>query len=193
MSFGLGMKNQFFLILKWIEGRNLSSLWRRLSSPTKPALAFQNVYKGFTILELLIVISLISLIIGFTVASYQESNKRSQIQRAIEDIKEIELAIENFYMEFGHKYPADLLAIGANNKLDPWGKPYQYLDISSLPDRSLDSRVRKDKNLYPINSDYDLYSMGEDGKTAASLGATESQDDVVRANNGGYIGLGSEY
>jgi general secretion pathway protein G len=52
---------------------------------------------------------------------------------------------------------------------------------------------RKDKNLVPINSDFDLYSMGVDGKTTAPLTAKDSQDDVVRANNGGYYGLASNY
>jgi general secretion pathway protein G len=167
-----------------------------LAFPARRLRISSSIYKclrGYTLLELLIVTALVGIILGFTVNAYQESSRRAQIERAISDIKEIELAIENFYMEFGHKYPADLLAIGANNKLDPWGNPYQYLDISSLPDKAQNPRVRKDKNLYPINSDYDLYSKGNDGLSAPSLGAEESKDDVVRANNGGYVGLGSNY
>lgn len=182
------MKNHFFLSLLRKGERNCSTL-SVFSSRVKPI----PKSGGFTLLELLIVVALLSLVIALSVNAFKDSNKRSQIDRAISDIKEMEIAIENYYMEFGHKYPANLLAIGVNNKLDPWGKPYEYLDISSLPNKGQDARVRKDKNLYPINSDYDLYSMGEDGKTAASLGADESKDDVVRANNGGYIGLGADY
>jgi general secretion pathway protein G len=45
----------------------------------------------------------------------------------------------------------------------------------------------------PLNSDYDLYSSGPDGESRSPLTAAPSRDDIVRANNGGYIGLAGEY
>ena len=45
----------------------------------------------------------------------------------------------------------------------------------------------------PINSDYDLYSMGEDGGTRPPLTARPSQDDIVRAGDGGFVGLAEEF
>ena len=45
----------------------------------------------------------------------------------------------------------------------------------------------------PLNSDFDLYSMGPDGQTATPLTAKASRDDIVRANNGGFIGVASDY
>jgi len=53
--------------------------------------------------------------------------------------------------------------------------------------------VRRDKNLVPINTDFDLYSVGKDGDTATALTARQSRDDIVRANNGGYIGRAEDY
>ena len=47
--------------------------------------------------------------------------------------------------------------------------------------------------MVPVNSDYDLYSMGKDKKSAAPFTAKASRDDVVRANNGGYVGLAINY
>jgi general secretion pathway protein G len=44
----------------------------------------------------------------------------------------------------------------------------------------------------PVNQDYDLYSMGKDGKTNFSFKAPVSWDDVVRAYEGRYVGLVSE-
>jgi general secretion pathway protein G len=43
--------------------------------------------------------------------------------------------------------------------------------------------------LHPINSDYDLYSIGKDGESVAPLTAKKSWDDVIRAADGAYIGL----
>jgi general secretion pathway protein G len=53
--------------------------------------------------------------------------------------------------------------------------------------------MRKDKNLVPINSQYDLYSKGPDGESLAPLTAKKSQDDIVLANDGGFVGRASDY
>ena len=52
---------------------------------------------------------------------------------------------------------------------------------------------RRDKNANPVNSDYDLYSMGRDGKSTAQFMAKHARDDIVRANDGRYIGLAEDH
>jgi len=54
-------------------------------------------------------------------------------------------------------------------------------------------KARKDHFLVPLNSDYDLYSVGKDGESRAPLSAPQSADDVIRANDGAYIGLAANY
>jgi general secretion pathway protein G len=54
-------------------------------------------------------------------------------------------------------------------------------------------RPRKDRFLHPINSDYDLYSMGKDGESVEPLTAQKSHDDVIRANDGRFVGLAVEF
>jgi general secretion pathway protein G len=53
--------------------------------------------------------------------------------------------------------------------------------------------MRTDMFGVPINTYFDLYSMGADGQTTLSLSSTQSQDDVIWANDGTYLGLGSNY
>jgi general secretion pathway protein G len=53
--------------------------------------------------------------------------------------------------------------------------------------------LRKDGKLNPLNTDYDLYSVGADGLSAGPLTAMQSRDDIVRANNGAFVGLGEDY
>jgi len=62
-----------------------------------------------------------------------------------------------------------------------------------IPDAGIMGKVRKDRFLVPLNSDYDLYSMGKDGQSKAPLTAPVSKDDIVRCNDGGYVGLASEF
>ena len=54
-------------------------------------------------------------------------------------------------------------------------------------------QARKDHFLVPLNSDYDLYSKGPDGKSSPPLTAEASRDDIIRANDGAYFGLASDY
>ena len=53
--------------------------------------------------------------------------------------------------------------------------------------------ARKDGNLVPINTNYDLCSFGKDGKSKAPLRAKDSHDDIIYANDGSYIGPASEF
>jgi general secretion pathway protein G len=70
---------------------------------------------------------------------------------------------------------------------DPWGNPYQYLKIYGLEKKSA-GKARKDHFMVPIDTDFDLYSMGPDGASASPLTAKSSRDDIIRANDGGYVG-----
>jgi general secretion pathway protein G len=45
----------------------------------------------------------------------------------------------------------------------------------------------------PINADFDVYSTGKDGLSAASIGAQPSRDDIIRGRSGSFIGLASSY
>ena len=53
--------------------------------------------------------------------------------------------------------------------------------------------ARKDRFLVPINSDFDLYSMGQDGESVGPLTAQKSHDDIIRANDGGFYGLAANF
>ena len=82
-----------------------------------------------------------------------------------------------------------LTCVPEAGRLDPWGNPYEYLNIAQGGNQG----ARKDKSLVPINSTYDLYSKGRDGDSKKSLVPKVSQDDIVRANDGAFVGLALDY
>jgi general secretion pathway protein G len=53
--------------------------------------------------------------------------------------------------------------------------------------------ARKDRFLVPINSDFDVYSMGKNRDTVAPLNPPKSQDDVIRLSDGGFYGLARNF
>lgn len=144
--------------------------------------------RGFTIIELMLIVGIVGILSSIAMTSYSKFVERAQFAQVLVDMGAIQRKIDIFLREFGD-YPTTLDDVdGVIN--DPWGNPYQYLNFDST---GANGKRRKDKNLVPINTDYDLYSMGEDGSSQAPLTAKASRDDIVRANNGSYIGLASKY
>ena len=146
-------------------------------------------YSGLTLIELMVVVIILALLMSMAIPSYNRALKKSKVTKAIADIKFLEKEIMIFKMEHG-RLPNSLAELGLGNMKDPWGNPYCYLNFANTTGKGT---MRKDRFLVPINSDYDLYSMGADGKTATPLTAEVSQDDIVRANDGGFVGLGKDY
>lgn len=52
---------------------------------------------------------------------------------------------------------------------------------------------RKDRFGVPLNTDFDLYSMGKDRSSTDSLSTPNSHDDILRANDGAFVGLASDF
>ena len=57
----------------------------------------------------------------------------------------------------------------------------------------IDQTKRRDRFLFPLNTDFDLFSLGPNRAMSPSIGEALSLDDVIRANNGGFFGLASDY
>lgn len=145
---------------------------------------------GMTLIEILIAVAIVGLLSMIAIPTYGNYMMRAYIAQAKSDIMDIGVGIAQYQADHVGELPDDLTAIGKGSLLDPWGNPYQYLNLSSLTGNG---KARKNKSLTPINSDYDLYSLGADGDSKGPLTAKASQDDIVRANNGRFIGLVSEY
>lgn len=118
---------------------------------------------------------------------------QAKTQSTEEVIAEMSQDIDDFYSRNG-EYPDSLEDVYGEGQipLDEWGNPYQYLRIEGGSVKGK-GKLRKDRNLVPINSDYDLYSMGPDGQSTSPLTANISKDDIVRGRNGDFIGVAEDY
>jgi general secretion pathway protein G len=118
--------------------------------------------KGFTLLELLVVIVIIGLLAGYVAPRYFGQVGRSEVQVARAQIESLEKALDQFRLDTRH-YPTaeqglDALVVKPASEAnwtgpylkkavptDPWGRAYVY-------------RVPGTKG------EFDLYSLGKDGK-----------------------------
>lgn len=126
--------------------------------------------KGFTLIEVLIAVAIGALVVVIGGPLYSQYLNKTRIAVALVDMKDVEARIEGFYVT-NTRLPDTLAELGGA-PLDPWDNPYQYLNIANGGSKAKD-KLRKDKNLVPINSDYDLYSMGADGQSVSPLTAKQ--------------------
>lgn len=137
----------------------------------------------------MLTVAIVGILVAIATASYGRYRDRVQLAEAILDIGHIQAAISQFAID-NRGFPNTLNDVGKGGLRDPWGNPYEYVNHDDVRGNG---KFRKDKNIVPINSDYDLYSAGKDGQSVPPLTARESRDDIVRANNGRFIGLASDY
>ena len=132
-----------------------------------------NRLSGFTLLELLVVMVIIGLLVGYVGPRYFAQIGKSETKAARSQIDALEKALDQYRLDTGH-YPTTeqgLAAINAkpadeprwsgpylkkNVPPDPWGKPYLYRQPGE-------------------HGEFDLYSYGKDGQP----GGTDDSADVV--------------
>lgn len=255
---------------------------------------------GFTLLELMIVVSILAIVASIGVPQYVSVLRTARIGKAKHELKLLCNAIDSYTANNDGKLPFSLHQVGFGGKRDPWGVPYCYLNyadgtgdgldwaieagivdpsafapilggggggstgavggggdgglaspsaltaalvglspqgpeltsvdampvadvdvasISELVGRPIgivelaaiqdsvrmsgnfslfagvpaEQTRRRNRYLFPLNTDYDLFSLGPDHQTAASLIENVALDDVIRANNGGFFGVASDY
>lgn len=151
----------------------------------------QSAEDGYTLVELVSVVAIIAILAAIAIPAYGAYITKTRIARAIVEIRMLEQEITIYQSDEGH-LPDSLGDIRYGGLMDPWGNPYQYLNIAD-GGISGKGQLRRDKAINPLNSDYDLYSMGKDGVSKKQLDAKESLDDIVRARDGAFIDLAENF
>jgi len=164
------------------------------------------------------VIAIIGLLTAAAVPTLLNYRSKATYAMVNSEIKMLEQEILLYKVNNMH-LPDDLSHVTLGIMRDPWDNPYQYLKIAKDDEDEFDygngngngndtgndianeensedkkkNKPRKDLFLVPINSDFDLYSMGKDGESRAPFTANASHDDIVRASDGKFIGLVTDF
>ena len=109
---------------------------------------------GFTLIEIMIVITIMAILGGLVLPSFMDMPKKARVSSAKQQIKLFELPIQRYQMEKGQPPTTEegldvLVSEGYIKKipLDPWETPYQYRSPGEH------------------GGDYDIWSLGADKKS----------------------------
>lgn len=129
--------------------------------------------KGFTLLELLVVMVIIGLLVGYVGPKYFAQVGKSEIKAARAQIDALEKALDQYRLDTG-RYPSSAQGLAVlftkpsgatrwdgpylkkNAPPDPWGNPYQYKSPGE-------------------HGEIDLFSFGKDGRQ----GGTGEDADIT--------------
>ena len=160
--------------------------------------------RGFTLVEILVVVTLIGTLALLAMPAYEHALHMAQVTRAMGDVKNVGREAQLQSLLKGC-LPSSLTDMDLGYLRDPWGRQYTY-GVIAKPQQAgpplctacsggciTIAQARQNSALVPVNSDFDLYSAGRDAVTDLVVTTPNSADDIVRANDGGYVGLGADY
>ena len=145
--------------------------------------------RGLTLIELVVIVAIVMTLTIIGIPAYDKYRENTRIAQAVVDIRVIEhdILIQEAY---AGRLPNSLNEIGKQSARDPWSNSYQYFNLAS----GAGNGVRRfDKSAAPLNTDFDLYSGGRDGRTDTSITDALSLDDIVRGRNMDYVGVAAKY
>jgi general secretion pathway protein G len=146
---------------------------------------------GFTLAELAIALAIIAVVAAIGLPKYQDYQEQLRVTQAIYEINLVNSKLLLKLDELNGSAPGDLSDVGESGRKDPWGRAYVYQPLTGI--KGVAGKARKNKNLVPINTYYDLYSKGKDGASVLPITAGASRDDIILANDGRFVGMAKDY
>ena len=131
--------------------RRRDTAWRRAATC--------NMARGFTLVELLLVLVILALIGGLVLPGIIGKAEGAKVKAASSQISRLSMAVESYYLDTGDTPDSLDALVQESGNVAGWNGP--YVKTSSLKDPWGRDYVYR----YPgEHGDFDIYSLGADGQ-----------------------------
>jgi general secretion pathway protein G len=137
--------------------------------------------KGFTIIELLIVIAVIAILIGIALPKFKGMRDEGNIAKAKGELRTLQTAVESYKIHT-NSYPTALGNLNANTTVP-------NIIGSTLPYDPFGATSTTNYGYSANGSYYVIYSIGVNGNGTASV--DNASGNVTAANNSIYVSNGT--
>ena len=143
---------------------------------------------GMTMIEMLFVLIIIGTVASIATPRLSGLVDDARSAAAIGDLDAMHNDLVS-YLAQHDSLPPSLATICWAEHRDPWNQPYMYLNFAG----AIPGNARVDQFGVPLNTGFDIYSLGKDGSSSPSIMTQASQDDILIGDDGGFIGLATRY
>ena len=107
----------------------------------------KQVQKGFTLIELMIVVAIIGILAAIAIPAYQDYTIRSQVTEGLNLAGDIKAGVAEWYSNTGN-WPTDIgdLGVGSGSGGDPTAKQGKYVSSVSVDNGVITITYGKDAN-----------------------------------------------
>ncbi|HFB1968884.1 TPA: pilin [Neisseria gonorrhoeae] len=148
--------------------------------------------KGFTLIELMIVIAIVGILAAVALPAYQDYTARAQVSEAILLAEGQKSAVTEYYLNHG-KWPADNGAAGVASSDKIKGKYVQKVEVAkgvvtaTMKSDGVNKEIQGKKlSLWARRQDGSVkWFCGQPVTRNAAANAKDADDDAVTADNGG--------
>jgi general secretion pathway protein G len=148
--------------------------------------------RGMAIVRIMVTLAIIAIVSTVALPISRDHLDSTHVTQAIADIGAIEIAISRYRAQNRGELPGRLtdLKLNIEQWQDPWGNAYAYINLEA---NAPVHRARTGYDGSIVNRDFDLYSMGKDGRSVSAFNSPVARDDIVRGLNGSYYGTAADY
>jgi type IV pilus assembly protein PilA len=90
----------------------------------------RKIQKGFTLIELMIVVAIIGILAAIAIPAYQDYTIRAQVTEGLNLASAVKAGVSETFANTG-AWPADLTGAGGNNATPPSGKYVQQITVGN--------------------------------------------------------------
>ncbi|HGH6602686.1 TPA: pilin [Neisseria meningitidis] len=156
--------------------------------------------KGFTLIELMIVIAIVGILAAVALPAYQDYTARAQVSEAILLAEGQKSAVTEYYLNHG-KWPANNSSAGVATSANIKGKYVQSVEVNNgvitatMASSNVNNEIKDKKlSLWAKRQDGSVkWFCGQPVTRTNANGANGANDDVTAANDNSNNGINTKH